>query len=153
MPKMILNGKEYGISNGNSITYGTIAPSSAGNDGDMYIMLDSNNQYQKCYLYIRNTWTLINESGGSQVQEQTIEWSNERFGGQYGHPHGISNVDLIQVVDAWYDWGNGWVNSLSSIGGYNGTYTVDSSNIYFSYDYFDAQPYRKYKVKVKYTTL
>ena len=142
----------YGLQCGshNSVKYGTTDPTDSSYDGDTYIILDSNNKYKGLYLYMSNQWVLIDGIGATF--EETIEWSNELFGGTYGHSHHILHVDTIQVVDAWYNWGNGWINSTTDINGYSGTYSADENKIYFSYSYFDASPNRRYRVKVRGTT-
>lgn len=58
------NATRGGGSGGNTITYGTTAPSAPANDGDTYFMLDANNQRQATYLYITNAWVQIEGAGG-----------------------------------------------------------------------------------------
>lgn len=41
------------------ITYGTAEPTNPGLDGDLYILLNSNNKKQAEYLYMGNQWVLI----------------------------------------------------------------------------------------------
>ena len=41
------------------ITYGTTEPTNPGLDGDLYILLNSNNKKQSEYLYMGNQWVLI----------------------------------------------------------------------------------------------
>ena len=43
----------------NHISYGTSAPSSPGINGDLFILLDGNNQKTGMYLYINNAWVQI----------------------------------------------------------------------------------------------
>lgn len=43
----------------NRITYGTTTPTGDANDGDLYILLDSNNSKQGEYLYMNNAWVQI----------------------------------------------------------------------------------------------
>jgi hypothetical protein len=43
----------------NRITYGTTIPTGDANDGDLYILLDSNNSKQGEYLYMNNAWVQI----------------------------------------------------------------------------------------------
>lgn len=43
----------------NRITYGTTTPTGDANDGDLYILLDSNNSKQGEYLYMNNAWAQI----------------------------------------------------------------------------------------------
>lgn len=48
-----------GTSGANQITYGTTTPTGDANDGDLYILLDSNNSKQGEYLYMNNAWVQI----------------------------------------------------------------------------------------------
>lgn len=48
---------------GNSITYGYTVPSGSGNDGDLYYLLDSNNKISSIFLYMTNTWEVIEGNG------------------------------------------------------------------------------------------
>lgn len=64
-----INGTIYSIpsggsGSGNTISYGTTAPSTPANDGDTYFMLNANNQRQATYLYITNAWVQIEGTGG-----------------------------------------------------------------------------------------
>ena len=43
----------------NEITYGTAAPTEAGSDGDLFILLDNNNDKIGEYLFITNAWVQI----------------------------------------------------------------------------------------------
>lgn len=47
------------IGGSNQITYGTTTPTGDANDGDLYILLDSNNSKQGEYLYMNNAWVQI----------------------------------------------------------------------------------------------
>ena len=44
---------------GSSITYGYINPSDAASDGDVYYLLDANDKKKGLFLYMNNSWTLI----------------------------------------------------------------------------------------------
>lgn len=49
-----------GGGSGNTISYGTTAPSATANDGDLYFYLDSTTNKEKGkYLYMNNAWVLI----------------------------------------------------------------------------------------------
>lgn len=61
--KNVLYGSGGGGGGGNITSYGHIAPSTSGNDGDTYILLDSNNKKTSQYLYMNNAWALIEGSG------------------------------------------------------------------------------------------
>lgn len=52
-------GNEWQKVRKNSVTYGTTAPAGDAIDGDLYILLDSNNSKQGEYLYMNNAWVQI----------------------------------------------------------------------------------------------
>jgi hypothetical protein len=59
LQKLKVDGIVYGVSGFNQITYGTTTPTADANDGDLYILLDSNNSKQGEYLYMNNAWVQI----------------------------------------------------------------------------------------------
>lgn len=56
LQKLKVDGIVYGS---NQITYGTTTPTGDANDGDLYILLDGNNDKQGEYLYMNNAWVQI----------------------------------------------------------------------------------------------
>lgn len=55
--KMEVDGIIYKM--GGRTSYGIVAPTADANDGDLYILLDSNNSKQGEYLYMNNAWVQI----------------------------------------------------------------------------------------------
>lgn len=87
---------------GSSITYGYINPSNAASDGDVYYLLDSNDKKKGLFLYMNDSWTLIE---GTPYSVETVLYD-----------HGTEEV-------AWtVSGGSKNANSISlNVGG--GTYT------------------------------
>lgn len=61
LTKLQVGETVYSISGGggSSITYGYDNPSDAASDGDVYYLLDSNDKKKGLFLYMNNSWTLI----------------------------------------------------------------------------------------------
>ena len=79
-----LGGAGGGGTSGNTISYGTDVPATAGNDGDLYILLDNNGKELGKYLFMVNEWVLISgrEPFGGTIYDNGVEVVPISLGGQ-----------------------------------------------------------------------
>lgn len=84
-----------GGGSGSAITYGYGgAPSVAGNDGDLHIVLSSNDKKKGEYLYMTNQWVLIDGSGETSLEL----YDNGTEGVSWSVTGGTKNVDNISLT-------------------------------------------------------
>lgn len=81
-----------GAGGGSSITYGYVNPTSTGNNGDIYILLDENNKEKGKFLYMSNEWVLISGNMILPLPIMKYKYANNYQAVPYSYTYTVDNA-------------------------------------------------------------